>query len=81
MADRRTFRMAPYLVFVPVFMTFLIIPWGALGPLGDLVLRPFDLALVYLVAIPALQAIGLVIAGWSSATSTPSWGRPASWPS
>jgi NADH-quinone oxidoreductase subunit H len=65
-ADRRTFRMAPYLVFVPVFMTFLIIPWGALGPLGDLVLRPFDLALVYLVAIPALQAIGLVIAGWSS---------------
>ncbi len=65
-ADRRTFRMAPYLVFVPVFMTFLIIPWGALGPLGDLVLRPFDLALVYLVAIPAVQAIGLVIAGWSS---------------
>jgi NADH-quinone oxidoreductase subunit H len=65
-ADRRTFRMAPYLVFVPVFMTFLIIPWGALGPLGELVLRPFDLALVYLVAIPALQAIGLVIAGWSS---------------
>jgi NADH-quinone oxidoreductase subunit H len=65
-ADRRTFRMAPYLVFVPVFLTFLIIPWGALWPLGELVLRPFDLALVYLVAIPALQAIGLVIAGWSS---------------
>jgi NADH-quinone oxidoreductase subunit H len=65
-ADRRTFRMAPYLVFVPVFLTFLVIPWGALWPLQNLVLRPFDLALVYLVAIPALQAIGLVIAGWSS---------------
>jgi NADH-quinone oxidoreductase subunit H len=65
-ADRRTFRMAPYLVFVPVFLTFLVIPWGALWPLQELVLRPFDLALVYLVAIPALQAIGLVIAGWSS---------------
>src|ERR687893_150708 len=61
-ADRRTFRMAPYLVFVPVFMTFLIIPWGALGPLGELVLRPFDLALVYLVAIPALQGSARFVA-------------------
>jgi NADH-quinone oxidoreductase subunit H len=65
-ADQRTFRMAPYLVFVPVFLSFLIIPWGPLGPLQNLVLRPFDLALVYLVAVPALQAIGMVIAGWSS---------------
>ncbi|MGH2350796.1 MAG: NADH-quinone oxidoreductase subunit NuoH [Chloroflexota bacterium] len=64
-ADRRVFKMAPYLVFIPVFLTFLIIPWGSLGPLY-LVLRPFDLALVYLVAIPAVQAIGLVVAGWSS---------------
>ncbi len=65
-ADRRIFRIAPYLVFVPVFLTFLIIPWGGLGPLQNIVLRPFDLALVYLVAIPALQAIGIVMAGWSS---------------
>jgi NADH-quinone oxidoreductase subunit H len=65
-ADKKTFRMAPYLVFVPVFLTFLVIPWGSLGPIQNLVLRPFDLALVYLVAIPAAQAIGLVIAGWSS---------------
>lgn len=65
-ADRRIFRIAPYLVFVPVFMTFLIIPWGGLGPLTNIVLRPFDLALVYLVAIPAVQAIGIVMAGWSS---------------
>jgi NADH-quinone oxidoreductase subunit H len=58
--------MAPYLIFVPVFLTFLIIPWGPLGPIQNLVLRPFDLALIYLVAIPALQAVGMVIAGWSS---------------
>jgi NADH-quinone oxidoreductase subunit H len=65
-ADRPIFRMAPYLVFVPVFLTFLIIPWGPIGPLANLVLRPFDLSLVYLVAVPALQGVGLVMAGWSS---------------
>ena len=65
-ADRRVFKIAPYLVFIPVFLTFLVIPWGAIGPFGQLVLRPFDLGVVYLVAIPALQGIGMVMAGWSS---------------
>src|SRR5919108_2132114 len=65
-ADRRTFKMAPYLVFIPVFLTFLVIPWGPLVPLQNLVLRPFDLGLLYIVAIPALQGLGMVVAGWSS---------------
>jgi NADH-quinone oxidoreductase subunit H len=65
-ADRRTFKMAPYLVFIPVFLTFLVIPWGPIIPFQNLVLRPFDLSLLYIVAIPALQGLGMVIAGWSS---------------
>lgn len=65
-ADKRIFKIAPYLVFVPVFLTFLVIPWGPLIPFQNLVLRPFDLALLYIVAIPALQGIGMVMAGWSS---------------
>ena len=42
---------------------------GVAAPLvlfGNLVLRPFDLGLVYMVAIPAVQGVGLVMAGWSS---------------
>src|SRR6266508_1927504 len=54
------------LFFVPVFLTFLVIPWGKLPLLGDVVLRPFDLSLLYIVAIPAVQGLGLVTAGWSS---------------
>ena len=65
-ADRRVFKLAPYLVFIPVFLTFLVVPWGGLPPFGQLMLRPFDLGLVYIVAIPAVQGIGLVMAGWSS---------------
>lgn len=65
-ADRRVFKMAPYLVFVPVFLTFLVIPWGPLLPFQNLVLRPFDLSLLYIVAVPALQGLGMVMAGWSS---------------
>ncbi len=65
-ADPIVFPMAPYLVFVPVFLTFLVIPWGPLVLFGNFVIRPFDLGLVYMVAIPAMQGIGLVMAGWSS---------------
>jgi NADH-quinone oxidoreductase subunit H len=65
-AVRTIFKMAPYLVFIPVFMSFLVIPWGAIPLLGNLVLRPFDLALLYIVAIPAIQVVGMVMAGWAS---------------
>jgi len=64
-ADKRLFKMAPYLIFVPVFLTFLVIPWGGLWPF-NLTLRPFDLSLIYIVAIPSIQALGMVVAGWSS---------------
>jgi NADH-quinone oxidoreductase subunit H len=65
-ADRWVFPLAPYLVFIPVFLTFLVIPWGPLVPFQNLVLRPLDLGLLYVVAIPAVQAIGMIMAGWSS---------------
>jgi NADH-quinone oxidoreductase subunit H len=64
-ADKRVFKMAPYLIFVPVFLTFLVIPWGGLWPF-NLTLRPFDLSLIYIVAVPSIQGLGMVVAGWSS---------------
>ncbi len=64
-ADKRIFKMAPYLIFIPVFMTYIVVPWGGLGPF-NLTVRPFDLSLIYIVAIPSIQGLGMVVAGWSS---------------
>ena len=60
-ADKRVFKIAPYLVFLPVFLVFLVLPWSR-----HLVVRALDLGLLYVVAIPALSTVGLVMAGWSS---------------
>jgi NADH-quinone oxidoreductase subunit H len=64
-ADKPIFKMAPYMIFVPVFLTFIVVPWGGLWPF-NLVLRTFDLSIIYIVAIPSIQGLGMVIAGWSS---------------
>jgi NADH-quinone oxidoreductase subunit H len=64
-ADKPIFKIAPYMIFIPVFLTFLVVPYGGLWPF-NLVLRPFDLSLVYIVAIPSIQGLGMVVAGWSS---------------
>ena len=64
-ADRRIFKIAPYMIFIPVFLTYLVIPWGGLWPF-NLTLRPFDLSMIYIVAIPSIQGLGMVVAGWSS---------------
>src|SRR6266508_594432 len=64
-ADRRVFKIAPYMIFIPVFLTYLVIPWGGLWPF-NLTLRPFDLSLIYIVAVPSIQGLGMVVAGWSS---------------
>ena len=60
-ADKRIFKMAPYLVFIPVFLVFLVVPWSR-----DVVVRALDLGLLYIVAIPAISTVGLVMSGWSS---------------
>jgi NADH-quinone oxidoreductase subunit H len=64
-ADKKIFKIAPYLIFIPVFLTYIVVPWGGLWPF-NLTVRPFDLSLIYIVAVPSVQGLGMVIAGWSS---------------
>src|SRR5688500_16190493 len=64
-ADKRIFKLAPYLIFIPVFLTYIVVPWGGLWPF-NLTVRPFDLSLIYIVAVPSIQGLGMVVAGWSS---------------
>ena len=60
-ADKVVFRLAPFVVFTPIFMLFVTIPFAR-----DLVVRNLDLGLFYLVAIPSVTVVGYIMAGWGS---------------
>lgn len=60
-ADRWTFRLAPFLVFVPIFMMFVTIPFT-----WDIAVRHLDLGIFYLVAFSTLHIVGMLMAGWGS---------------
>lgn len=60
-ADRIAFELAPFLTFVPVFLTLLALPftesWGV---------RILGLGLLYFIAVSGLTVLGYIIAGWAS---------------
>ncbi len=60
-ADFWLFELAPYVTFVPVFMTLLALPfmegWGV---------RDLQLGLFYIVAVSGVTVIGYIMAGWAS---------------
>ena len=60
-ADPWTFELAPYLVFVPVFLGFVVVPFVA-----GWEVRVVELGLIYFVAVSSLSIIGWIMAGWGS---------------
>ena len=62
-ANKAIFWAAPLLVFVPSFALWLTIPFAE-----NLVIRNLDLGLFYFIAFSVLTIVGLVLAGWSSAS-------------
>lgn len=60
-ADRPLFFLAPYFVFIGMFGTFVVLPFGAHVVAADL-----DVGLLWLLAIPSLVVVGLLMAGWGS---------------
>ncbi len=60
-ADRWLYELAPFMTFVPVFMTLLALPftedWGV---------RNLGLGLFYIVAVSGVNVIGYIAAGWAS---------------
>ncbi len=59
--DRPLFKLAPYLVFLGLLGTFVVIPFG-----NALIVADLNVGLLYLLAITGFVAIGLMMAGWSS---------------
>lgn len=59
--DKGLFRMAPYLVFLGVSVTFVVMPFGQYVIAADL-----DIGILYVVAATAYVTIGLMMGGWAS---------------
>jgi NADH-quinone oxidoreductase subunit H len=82
-ADRRIFRLAPYLSFVPAFLTFSIVPLGGVFTNGhngtvsilghDTFLQLADPPIGILVALAcsSIAVYGVMLAGWSSGSKYP----------
>ena len=60
-ADPWVFELAPYFVFIPIFLMFVAIPFA----LGWQV-RVLELGLFYVLAVSSVNIVGWVMAGWGS---------------
>jgi NADH-quinone oxidoreductase subunit H len=60
-SDKVLFRLAPYLVFMGVSATFVVMPFGQ-----KLIAADLDIGILYIIAITSLVTIGLLTAGWAS---------------
>lgn len=60
-ADNMLFRLAPYFVFLGVFLAFVAVPFSS-----QWVIAEFELGIFYLLAVEALVVVGVVMSGWAS---------------
>jgi NADH-quinone oxidoreductase subunit H len=60
-ADKFLFTLAPCLVVVGAFLSFVVIPFGSRVQGADL-----NVGVFYVVAVSSLSTVGLIMAGWAS---------------
>jgi len=60
-SDRWVFIMASFVIFIPAFLSYLVIP---LGP--KIIVRDLNIGLLYFLAIPSVGVLGIIMAGWGS---------------
>ena len=74
-ADRRIFRIAPYLALLPAFLAFSIVPIGGLVTIAGhktfLQLADLPFGILWLLAMSGLGLYGVLLAGWSSGSKYP----------
>jgi NADH-quinone oxidoreductase subunit H len=74
-ADRRIFRMAPYLSLVPAFLAFGIVPVGGslrlFGHRTTWQLADPPIGILFLLAMSSVAVYGVMLAGWSSGSKYP----------
>jgi NADH-quinone oxidoreductase subunit H len=60
-ADKKLFIIAPCLVVLGAFLSFVVIPFGSRLQAADL-----NIGVFYVVAVSSLSTVGLIMAGWAS---------------
>lgn len=60
-SDRWLFDFAPFVFFVPVFVSFLALPYS-----DSLFVRSLPLGLFFVMAVQSVTIVGLLMAGWAS---------------
>ncbi|HON68454.1 MAG TPA: NADH-quinone oxidoreductase subunit NuoH [Phycisphaerae bacterium] len=60
-ADKPLFKLAPYLVFIPVLAAFIALPFGASWAFRDL-----DVALIFILSMVGIDVVGIILGGWAS---------------
>ncbi len=74
-ADKRVFRLAPYLSAVPAFLSFAIVPIGGVVTIGThtttLQLADPPVGILFLLAMSGISVYGVMLAGWSSGSKYP----------
>jgi len=59
--DRWVYLLAPIVIFLPVLLSFLVIPFGP-----GLVIRDMNVGVLLILAFAALTVLAILMAGWSS---------------
>jgi NADH-quinone oxidoreductase subunit H len=74
-ADRRVFRLAPYLSIIPAFGAFAIVPLGGTISIAghDTYLQLADppIGILFLLAMSSIAVYGVMLAGWASGSKYP----------
>jgi NADH-quinone oxidoreductase subunit H len=74
-ADRRIYKLAPYLAAVPAFVSFSVIPIGdkisIAGHQTYLQLADPPIGILFLLAMSSIAVYGVFLAGWSSGSKYP----------
>ncbi len=74
-ADRRIFKLAPYLSLVPAFLAFAVVPVGGVvtvaGRTTRLQLADPPMGILLLLAVSSVAVYGVMLAGWSSGSKYP----------
>ena len=74
-ADKRVFRLAPYLSAVPAFLSFAVVPVGGTITIAshqtNLQLADPPVGILFLLAMSGISVYGVMLAGWSSGSKYP----------
>jgi NADH:ubiquinone oxidoreductase subunit H len=60
-ADRLLFRLSPYLMWMGIFATLVVLPASEMAIIADL-----NIGILYLAAVTTLTVIGIIMGGWAS---------------